>query len=336
MGYNTNENYIRGVSVKKSLFSLLLSALLLLSACGSGQPSSSGDMEEDTLHILCTTYPVYLFTTAVTEGVEGVEVSRLIDQQISCLHDYTLTVNDMKAIESADVIILNGAGLEDFMSDALAASDAPTIDCSEGVTLLPALGHEGHDHDTAYDPHIWMDPERADQMVRNIGAGLADADPEQAEQYMENAQTAGFTLYNLKMVLRECIASDQSDLQLPHRELITFHDGFQYFAEAFGFDLLKAIEEEEGSEASAAEILEIVDLVQTHDIPAIFTEKNGSDSTARAIARETGCEVCQLDMIMSGDGQDLDAYQEAINGNVETIVNALSEGQIVIRGLTQE
>ena len=105
MGYNTNENYIRGVSVKKSLFSLLLSALLLLSACGSGQPSSSGDMEEDTLHILCTTYPVYLFTTAVTEGVEGVEVSRLIDQQISCLHDYPLTVNDMKPIESADVFM---------------------------------------------------------------------------------------------------------------------------------------------------------------------------------------------------------------------------------------
>ena len=157
--------------MKKALFSLLLSSLLLLSACGGGQPSSSGDTEEGTLHILCTTYPVYLFTTAVTEGVEGVEVSRLIDQQISCLHDYTLTVNDMKAIEAADMIVLNGAGLGDFMSDALAASDAPTIDCSEGVALLPALGHEGHDHDAAYDPHIWMDPERAAQMVANIGTG---------------------------------------------------------------------------------------------------------------------------------------------------------------------
>lgn len=299
---------------------------LLLTACGA--PAATETEDDGTLHVLATTYPVYLFTTAVTEGAENVEVSLLVNQPVSCLHDYTLTVTDMKAIEGADVIVRNGAGLEDFMDDALAASEGAVIDCSAGLELLPAMGHEGHDHDTEYDPHIWMDPERADQMVRNIGAGLADADPEQAEQYMENAQTAGFTLYNLKMVLRECIASDQSDLQLPHRELITFHDGFQYFAEAFDLDLLKAIEEEEGSEASAAEIKEIVGLVQDYDIPAIFTEKNGSDATAQTIARETGCEVFQLDMIMSGDGTDLSAYEEAISKNVETIVNALGEGKV--------
>ena len=157
------------------MLSLTLSALLTLSACGGGQ-SASPAPEDDTLHILATTYPVYLFTTAVTEGVEGVEVSRLIQQEISCLHDYTLTVNDMKAVEAADVVVLNGVGLEDFLSDALAASDAPVIDCSEGVELLPALGHEGHDHDTEYDPHIWMEPARAAQMVENIRAGLTQAD----------------------------------------------------------------------------------------------------------------------------------------------------------------
>ena len=300
--------------MKKSLFSLLLSALLLLSACGSGQPSSSGDMEEDTLHILCTTYPVYLFTTAVTEGVEGVEVSRLIDQQISCLHDYTLTVNDMKAIEAADMIVLNGAGLEDFMSDPLAASDAPTIDCSEGVALLPALGHEGHDHDAAYDPHIWMDPERAAQMVANIGTGLAALDPDHQDTYSQNAQAA-------LDALDSGLEGTEALADLP---LITFHDGFQYFSQATGLDLLKAIEEEEGSEASAAEILEIVELVRSRDIPAIFTEKNGSDATAQAIARETGCAVYQLDMIMSGDGIGIQPYIDAMDRNIDTLLEALA------------
>ena len=312
--------------MKKTLLSLLLPCLLLLSACGRG--ASVPAAEEDTLHILATTYPVYLFTAAVTDGVEGVEVTRLIQEEISCLHDYTLTVNDMKAIEAADIIVMNGVGLEDFMADALSASDAPVIDCSEGVELLPALGHEGHDHDAACDPHIWLDPERAGQMAENIGFGLMDLDPDHAEQYRETALDTSFSLRNTKDMLRQIIASDQPDLQLPHRELITFHDGFQYFADAFDLELLKAIEEEEGSEASAAEIREIVDLVETYDLPAIFTEKNGSDATARTIARETGCAVEQLDMIMSGDGDGLSAYTEAIGDNVEAVVNALGDGKV--------
>ncbi|WP_317380885.1 metal ABC transporter substrate-binding protein [uncultured Intestinimonas sp.] len=315
--------------MKKIMLSLLLSGLLFLTACGGGAAAGPAPAAEDEpLRILATTYPVYLFTTAVTDGVEGVEVTRLIKEEISCLHDYTLTVNDMKAIEAADVIVMNGVGLEDFMEDALASSDAPVIDCSEGVELLAALGHEGHDHDTEYDPHIWMDPERAGRMIENIGAGLSQADPDRAETYAAQAAEAAFQLQHWYSVKLDVIASDQPDLQLPHRALITFHDGFQYFADAFQLDLLKAIEEEEGAEASAAEIKEIVELIGEHDLPVIFTEKNGSDATAQAIARETGVAVAQLDMVMSGDGTGLEAYSAAMDENIKTIINALSEGRI--------
>ena len=106
-------------------------------------------------------------------------------------------------------------------------------------------------------------------------------------------------------------------------ELITFHDGFQYFARAFDLTLLKAIEEEEGAEASAAEIREVAGLIGEYGIPAIFTETNGSDATARAIARETGCLVCQLDMIMSGEGTGIGPYLDAMQKNIDTIVEAL-------------
>ena len=311
------------------MLSLLLSGLIFLTACGGGAAAGPAPAEEDKpLRILATTYPVYLFTTAVTDGVEGVEVTRLIQEEISCLHDYTLTVNDMKAIEAADVIVMNGVGLEDFMEDALASSDAPVIDCSEGVELLAALGHEGHDHDAEYDPHIWMDPERAGRMIENIGAGLSQADPDRAETYAAQAAEAAFQLQHWYSVKLDVIASDQPDLQLPHRALITFHDGFQYFADAFQLDLLKAIEEEEGAEASAAEIKEIVRLIGEYDLPVIFTEKNGSDATAQAIARETGVAVAQLDMVMSGDGTGLEAYSAAMDENIKTIINALSEGRI--------
>ena len=296
------------------MLSLLLSGLLLLTACGGGTAATPAPVEaDDTIHILATTYPVYLFTTAVTEGVEGVEVTRLIQEEISCLHDYTLTVNDMKAIEAADVIVMNGVGLEDFMSDALATSDAPVIDCSEGVELLEAMGHEGHDHDTEYDPHIWMDEGNVSVMLENITKALSDLDPDHGETYEVNRAAADAAL-----------GYDADKLsQLSGKPLITFHDGFQYFAQATGLDLLKAIEEEEGAEASAAEIKEIVGLIGEYDIPAIFTEKNGSDATAQAISRETGCGVAQLDLVMSGDGSGIQPYVDAMNQNIDTILEAL-------------
>ena len=105
-------------------------------------------------------------------------------------------------------------------------------------------------------------------------------------------------------------------------KLITFHDGFQYFSRSFGLELLKAIEEEEGSEASAQEIKEIVSLVEQYHLPAIFTEVNGSGSTAQAISRESGCGVYQLNMIMSGDGTGIQPYLDAMQNNIDTIVEA--------------
>lgn len=295
----------------KKLFAPLCALVLLLSACG--QPAASQPQDEDTLHIVATTYPVYLFTTAVTEGAEGVEVSLLVNQQTSCLHDYTLTVSDMKAIEGADVIVMTGAGLEDFMDDALSASDAQVIDCSEGIDLLPAQGHEGHDHDAEYDPHIWMDPANAQVMLGTIADQLGQITGQDLQARCTEVQ---------QQVEQASQQWKEQVTTLSDPKLITFHDGFQYFSRSFGLELLKAIEEEEGSEASAQEIKEIVSLVEQYHLPAIFTEVNGSESTAQAISRESGCGVYQLNMIMSGDGTGIQPYLDAMQNNIDTIVEA--------------
>lgn len=295
----------------KRLIPLLLCFTLLV---GCGGTRAGGD--DDTVHILATTYPVYLFTTALTDGVENVEVELLVNSQTSCLHDYTLTVNDMKRIEKADIVIQNGLGLEDFMADALAQSHARTITSSDGIDLLELFGssepgddHTAHDH----DPHIWMSRENATAMLENIAEGLCELDSAHAQQYNKNLELA-FT-----QLPTEYLA--ETNLSAPY--LITFHDGFQYFAAANGLTLLKAIEEESGSEASAAEIKEIIALIEEYQIPAIFTEKNGSDATARAIARETGCEVYQLDMMMSGEGRGMEEYCRVMEENYMTIAEAL-------------
>jgi len=276
----------------------LLCALLLLVGCTPAAPA-----QEDTLTITATTYPVYLFARAVTQGLPGITVERLDTGSVSCLHDYTLSVNDMKKIERADVLALNGAGLEDFMSDALAVTDAHVIDCSEGVDLLPATGHHDHDHDHDhghFDPHYWMDPLRAQTMVDNLYLGLSEVLPEHEDALHTNALIAA---HPLKQIYSSALSALQlllKDENIVVPGLITFHNGFQYFAQSLDLPLLRSIEEEAGSEASAKEIVEISRLVKEYKIPVIFTEVNGSDATANAIARETGCTVAQLSMLMDG------------------------------------
>lgn len=322
--------------MKHRILLILLSLSVLLAGCAAGS-AGQGEGQGENLRIVATTYPVYLFACAVTDGVEGVAVERLSTGEASCLHDYTLSVQDMKKIEQADVIAMNGTGLEDFMDDALAASDAFVIDCSEGVELLFTLehgheeDHEGHDHDHGdYDPHIWMDPENAVQMVGNLVRGLSELDPRRGEEYRDKGQGAVALLHSwdgsLKDMLQE-VRESREGFEISG--LITFHDGFQYFAHAYGLPLLAAIEEEAGSEASAHEILEITQLVQEQNIPVIFTEVNGSDATAKAISRETGCRVAQLSMCMDGPDGALANYFEALMDNMIAIINGFAGEEVV-------
>ena len=322
--------------MKKRILSILCAAVMLLTACSqtaqSSTGSASGTQEDGRITVLATTYPVYLFANAVAENVDGVEVDRLDTGAISCLHDYTLSVGDMKKIESADIIAINGVGLETFMEDALAATQATLIDTSEGVDLLENLAHhheEGdeHTHDHGhYDPHIWLDPANARQMVENLYKGLSEADPDHAEEYSANMTTALALLGSWEQLMKDSIAQNAGFIK---GGLITFHDGFQYFAKAFDLPLLASIEEEAGSEASAKEINHITEMVKEKEIPVIFTEANGSDATARAIARETGCAVGQLTMLMSGDGKDLSAYLDGMMGNIQALVNGFAGREII-------
>lgn len=314
---------------------VLLVLCLLLAACSPVQREADGGDQERQL--LATTYPVYLFASEVTRGAEDVTVSLMIDQPVSCLHDYTLTVQDMKALEKADMVLLNGAGLEEAMEDALdTVSATPQIDCSQGIQLLEGEAHDhdhaGHDHDHEKDaspdghdheddPHIWMDPQRASAMIENLAQGLAQWDPDNAALYETNSRLAQEQIAQAYDLMKTSLAD------LSCRELITFHDGFAYFAEAFDLEILRAIEEEAGSEASAKEVVGIVEEIQYHHLPAIFTEVNGATATAEMIQRECGVAIFQLDLMMSRH-QDLTpgvaAYLDLLQTNVNTLREAYS------------
>ena len=123
----------------------------------------------------------------------------------------------------------------------------------------------------------------------------------------------------LQQQLEELNAYGLTQLEdLSCRDLITFHDGFTYFAESFDLHILEAVEEESGSEASAKELIHLIEEAEHHGLPAIFTEKSGSVSAAGIIARETGCGSFPLDMAMAGD-----SYFTAMYHNIDTIKEAL-------------
>lgn len=283
-------------------------AAALLSGCAP---------KTDYAPIAATTLPVWDFTSRLCQGTP-LAVTRLVTEQVSCLHDYSLNVRQVKAAEAAQVVVISGAGLEDFLDDLLL--DVPTIDASQGISLLHSdEAHEeeehhheedGHHHEE--DPHIWLSPENAQVMAQNICDGLSRQYPDYEDTFRANLEDLLTQLEALQSYGEEQL----SNLQC--RELIPFHDGFSYFAQAFHLTILESVEEESGSEASAKDLIHLTELVRDHNLPAIFTEVSGSDSAAQVIARETGCKVYALDMAMSGS-----SYFEAMYHNIDTIREAL-------------
>lgn len=291
-------------------FKALICFLLLLTAL------LSGCCQEVPCQVVATTLPVYQFTSALCEGTD-ISVTQLITQQVSCLHDYSLNVSQVRTLEAAQVVVISGGGLEEFMEDVL-ASASYIIDSSRGVPVLKCeeAMHQEDDHEEHHhheqDAHIWLSPANAKIMARNIAAGLAQTYP----QYQVRIQV---NLERLEQQLQELEDYGHNRLKdLSCRELITFHDGFGYFADAFDLSILEAIEEESGREASAQELKNMIGLVREHQLPAVFTEVCGSVSAADIIAAETGAKVYSLDMAMS-DGD----YFSSMYHNIDTVREAM-------------
>ena len=287
----------------KALILCVLLLLTLLPGCAGGNETQ----------IAATTLPVYQFTARLCEGT-GLSVTRLVTESVSCLHDYSLNVSQVRSAESAQVIVISGGGLEDFMSDILDDSKA-VINSADGIHLLDCEDEHDHGHDHHHhgaDNHFWLSPAHAKTMAVNICTGLS-------AQFREHQETFEANLDQLLADLDTLHAYGEAQLgELSCRELVTFHDGFSYFAQAFDLTILEAIEEESGSEASAQELIRLITMVNEHQLPAVFTETNGSTSAAGIISAETGAKVYALDMAMAGND-----YFEAMYYNIDIVKEAL-------------
>ena len=204
----------------KRVIALLLVLLLCISA---GCTSPKEKPSDDTFCVVAATYPVYVFASRVIGACEGVELKLLVDQSISCLHDYTLSVTDMKKIDSADALIISGAGLEVFLNDITASyASLCVIDSSEGVPMLDSsCDHDEHsEHSHEKDPHIWLAPSNAAVQTENISNALSELLPEHKDEFAANAAQYASVL----MQLDEELNAELSGIS--DGKIITFHDGF--------------------------------------------------------------------------------------------------------------
>ena len=286
---------------------ILILFLLCFLFTGCSQQSSPAQ-------IAATTLPVYEFTSMLCADTP-LTVTQLVTEQVSCLHDYSLNVRQVRAAEAAEIIVISGAGLEEFMDDIL--QNKTVIDSSSGIDLIECSESHEHEHDHGHhhhdvDSHIWLSPKNAKDMSANICAGLIREYPQYRYLFSRNLDVLLEDIHAVEVYGNRALE------ELSCRELVTFHDGFSYLAESFDLEILKSVEEESGSEASASELKELILMIWEHRIPAVFTEVNGSSSAASVIARETGIITFPLDMAMSGS-----SWFEAMHHNIDTLKEAL-------------
>ena len=305
----------------KKTISLILAMILLLALAAGCAAQKNGERI-----IVTTFYPMYVFAKNVAKDVPGVSVVNMADQSVGCLHDYQLQTRDMVTLETADVLIVNGGGMEQFM-DMIAKTytDLPVVTATEGVAMLESA-HSGHDHDHDHgheetcvlNAHVWLDPALAQQQIMNIAAGLAAADPANSAAYEANAAAYCETIAALDEEIRAQLAPFAGE------KIITFHEAFTYFASAYGLEVAGLIEHDSGEEPGTRELAETCDLVKELGISALFVEPQYPQKAAQTIARETGATVYQLDPVVSGDGE-MDSYERAMRENARVFTEAFTQ-----------
>lgn len=297
----------------------LLAALLLCALLGGC--ALAGDAGKT---YVTSFYPMYVFTLNVTRDVPGVNVVNLAGESTGCLHDYQLKTRDMATLEDADALIINGGGMEQFMDKVIAQQpQLPVIEASAGIEMLCSeddYEHEGHDHAHEHEvlnAHVWLDPALAIRQVKNIADGLAGVDAANAQRYQQNADAYIARIEALDSELKESLAPLESC------EIVTFHEAFDYFAEAYGLHVAAVIAGDSGEEPSTRQIAKMCDLVSGLAVKALFIEPQYPAKSAQTIARETGAAVYTLDPVVTGDGA-MDSYETLMRENARVLQEALN------------
>ncbi|MCR5218910.1 metal ABC transporter substrate-binding protein [Treponema sp.] len=291
----------------KRFFNIALAAVIAVIFTFTGCSKKKNDGK---FKITATFYPLYIMLLNITENAENVSLQMLAPADTGCLHDYSITTKDMKLISQSDVIVANGAGMEDFLDKALELTKGSLIIASENYPLIDQ------------NAHIWVSPAGAAHEVKVIAEGLARADPKNGELYKKNAAIYIEEINSLYGRMQDELKAYENSA------IITFHEAFPYFASDFKLNLTAVIEREPGTEPTQKEIYYLMKLIRSkkaeNEKIALFAEPQYSSSAARIIANETGLRVYQLDPCVTG-ALNKDAYITAMEKNLTVLKEALKK-----------
>ena len=321
----------------------------------AGEMSDTSDSEKNTdeaddmLTVVTSFYPMYIAALNIVDGVEGVRLENLSEPQTGCLHDFQLTPEDMKLLSTADVFVINGGGIESFMSDvAKAYPKLDVVEACEDVALLSeddADSDHDHDHDadtesdsdhdhdheadaesdSAHDhdhgdenAHAWMSVPRYRTMVQTIASRLAEKDAKHADEYYANAKA-----YNAKLaVLEEKINSLKSLTN--GQNIIIFHEAYAYVADDFSMNACYLLDLDEERSVSAGEIKQVIGAIKDDGVSVILAEELYGKSMGDTVSRETDVHVIYIDPLNRGE-YDKDSYLDGMEHNIELIKEAFTK-----------
>lgn len=338
------ENTSRSPVAFSLLIVLLIVALALVSCDGNvatPAPAVAPDAieDEEATLILPELEPTEsddrLLHVVATTDVIGDVVEQVGGDQISLVtlmatgqdpHSYEPSTGDLAAVADANVIFVNGWGLEESVLNTIerTAEHGPLVPISAGVTPL-RMG-EGEGQPGSVDPHVWLDPHNVIQWTENVAASLGALNPANAETYSANADAYGAQLEDLI----DFIEAQTMQIPADKRKLVVTHDSLNYFAQRFGYDVVGAVITGSSTlaEPSAGELADLIAVMEEAGVCTVFVESTVNRSLAETVAGELAtCDDVQIGELFTGslgpEGSPAGSYIGMMRTNMDAIVGAL-------------
>ncbi|WP_234301083.1 metal ABC transporter substrate-binding protein [Sphaerospermopsis aphanizomenoides] len=325
-------NYLKLVVTRKRSNILGLMTLLILSFGTFGCNESNNQTEtiaENTSvadsnksKFITTFLPMYLFTKAVAGEVADVEI--LVPPGTD-IHDYQATPDNVKAIATANVLVKNGLGLEEFLKDTVKNaqnSKLVEIDASKSIKVINDISpveeikEKNHDHNHKHEhaqgnPHVWLDPVYAKQQVINIRDGLITADPGNKTTYEANAAAYIQELDKLNKEFQQTLQ------KTPNCTFITFHDAFPYIAKRYNLKQVAVVEIPE-DQLSPADVQNTINTVKKYKIKALFSEPGVDNKLLTSLSKDLKLTLYPLNSLENGETNP-QYYFQAMKDNLKNL-----------------
>jgi ABC-type Zn uptake system ZnuABC Zn-binding protein ZnuA len=269
--------------------------------------------------VLATFLPTWVFARNVIGDAPGVSLDILLPASLGCPHDYALTPGDMRKLASADLLVANGAGMEEFLGLPVRKANPKlrVVETAAAVPLLPyGGGEEGHRHGEG-NPHAWVSARNAAAMVHAVEKALSAASPGNAPLFRRNADAYAARLAALAGEM------EKSASRFRKRRIVTAHATFDYLARDLGLEVVGVIGAEPGREPSAGEVARLVGKMRKEGAAAVFSEPQYPARMAATVAREAGVPVRELDPAATGP-LSAGAFEAAMRKNLAVLAEVLS------------